>query len=141
MVHLIDIMPTLCELAGATYPTTYRGRKITPTPGLSMAAFLTRADAPIVPRTLYWQHENHAAVRQGDWKLVTSNDRHEEAWELYDLSQDRSESENLLRQRPAIAERLRKSWRQWAQQASVLPFPERRRGSKGIPWPPRPWPK
>ena len=106
-----------------------------------MLPFLTRTNAPARPRTLFWQHENHAAIREGDWKLVTTNDRDDNAWELYYLAKDRSESDNLLKKHPNIAERLRGLWRQWAKRANVLPFPERRSGSKGVPWPPRPWPK
>jgi len=139
--HLMDVMPTLCELAGATYPSEHNGRKIIPAQGVSMVPYLTGAEVGPRPRTLYWQHENHAAVREGDWKLVTSNDRDDEAWELYDLSEDRSESEDLRAKHPEIAERLRKKWRQWARQANVLPFPEKRPPSKGVPWPPRPWPE
>lgn len=139
--HLIDVMPTLCELAGATYPKQHKGRPVTPAEGISMVPYLTRPDAKAVPRTLYWQHENHAAVREGDWKLVTCNDRDDAAWELYDLRSDRGESENLIREKPDLAERLRKKWRAWAERADVVPFPESRGASKGVPWPPRPWPE
>jgi arylsulfatase len=138
--HLIDVMPTLCELAGATYPQEHEGHPITPAPGLSMVPYLTGARVEAAPRTLYWQHENHAAVREGDWKLVTANDREDAAWELYHLRDDRSESQDLINDRPEVAERLKKKWQQWAQEANVVPFPEQRGGSKGIPWPPRPWP-
>jgi len=138
--HLIDVMPTLCELAGAKYPRTYKGRKITPAQGVSMVPWLTGAVAGGEKRTLYWQHENHAAIREGDWKLVTVNDRDDAAWELYDLSGDRSETENLIEAHPDVARRLRTKWHEWAKQANVLPFPEQRGNAKPVPWPPRPWP-
>ena len=140
MFHLIDVMPTLCELAGARYPETYEDRKIVPSQGMSMVPFITGADVKVKPRTLYWQHENHAAVRQGNWKLVTTNDRDENAWELYDLSEDRSESKDVIGQHFDVAERLKKKWRHWAKQVNALPFPENRGKSKGVNWPPRPWP-
>ena len=139
--HLIDVMPTLCELAGASYPREYGGRKITPAQGISMLPFLTRTNEPARVRTLFWQHENHAAIREGDWKLVTTNDRDDNAWELYYLAEDRSESDNLVKKYPNLAKRLRVLWGQWAERANVLPFPEQRSGSKGVPWPPRPWPE
>jgi arylsulfatase len=139
--HLIDIMPTLCDVAGAAYPREHDGRPVTPAPGISMVPWLTDPGADAVPRTLYWQHENHAAVREGDWKLVTTNDRDDAAWELYDLRHDRSESQNLVARRPGVAERLRKEWRAWAEEANVVPFPETRGQAQGIPWPPRPWPE
>ena len=139
--HLIDIMPTLCELAGAAYPETFGGKPVTPAQGITMVPFLRSPDAPVQPRTLFWQHETSAAVRQGDWKLVTANDRDEAAWELYRLADDRSESEDLSASHPAIVERLRRAWRRWAADAHVLPYPERRDNRRRVPWPPRPWPK
>jgi arylsulfatase len=140
MFHLIDIMPTLCEVAGAKYPETFESREIAPAQGISMVPFLAGANARIEPRTLFWQHEAHAAVREGDWKLVTADDRDGKAWELYDLAEDRSESEELSREHPEIAERLRHKWRRWAEEVNVLPYPEQRSKPKRVPWPPRPWP-
>ena len=125
-LHLIDVMPTLCEVAGAKYPRTYNGREIAPAEGVSMVGLFKDADATRKPRTLYWQHENHAAIRQGDWKLVTADDRDERAWELYDLSKDRSETDDVGRQHPEIVERLRRMWVRWADQVNVRPYPEDR---------------
>jgi len=139
MFHLIDVMPTLCELAGATYPQTRDGKKIVPAQGISMVPFITGTDAKVEPRTLYWQHENHAAVREGDWKLVTTNDRDETAWELYNLAADRSEMDDLIRQRPEIAERLRRKWQRWAEDVHAVPYPETRDPATPVPWPPHPW--
>ena len=34
--HLIDIMPTLCDLAETKYPTEFDGRQVKPAPGMSM---------------------------------------------------------------------------------------------------------
>jgi len=139
--HLIDVMPTLCDLAGAKYPKTYDGRKITPAQGISMVPFLTGTAVKTSARTLYWQHENHAAVRQGDWKLVTVNDRDETAWELYNLADDRSESADLSEKHPDIVKRLKGRWLRWAGQVNAVPFPEKRPKPQRVPWPPRPWPK
>ena len=138
--HLIDVMPTLCELAGAKYPETFNGKAIHPAQGISMVPFLTTG-ATAAPRTLYWQHEASAAVREGDWKLVTANDRDETRWELYHLAADRSESDDVSESHPEIVERLRRSWRRWARAAHVVPYPEQRAKPKRGPWPPRPWPK
>jgi len=140
MFHLVDVMPTLCEVAGAKYPLTYEGRTITPAQGISMVPFIAGTDVKIEPRTHYWQHENHAAVRHGDWKLVTVDDRSEEPWELYNLADDRSESEDLRRRQPEIAQRLKKQWQCWAERSNVVPYPEKRDPPSGVPWPPRPWP-
>jgi arylsulfatase len=136
--HLIDVMPTLCQAAGTTYPETHVGRKITPAPGISMLPYIGGEEMDATPRTLYWQHENHAAIREGDWKLVTSNDRDPAAWELYNLVEDRSETEEVGKDNPQIVERLRARWNGWATEANVLPFPEQRGGGlKPVPWPPK----
>jgi len=139
MFHLVDVMPTLCELASARYPRKYEGRMITPSQGISMLPFITGADTKVRERTLYWQHETHAAVRRGNWKLVTSNDRDETAWELYDFADDRSESENVIRERPRVAGRLKKQWRRWARDVNALPYPETRGSLQRVPWPPVAW--
>ena len=79
------------------------------------------------PRTLCWQHLNHAAIHDGNWKLVTLNDRNNARWELYDVSRDRSETQNGVEQHPDIVRRLLPVWQTWAKSADVLPFPEERR--------------
>jgi len=134
--HLIDIMPTLCEIAGAGYPSSYDGRSITPAAGRSlMPAFRGETfDEP--ERTLCWQHETNAAIRRGDWKLVTSDDRDPEAWELYDLTLDRSESEDLCAERPQLVEQLKQKWQSWAEDVHAVPWPEDRGKSRRIGWPP-----
>ncbi len=135
--HLVDVMPTLCDLADAEYPKTFDGREIRPAAGVSMLPTLMGETTEAAPRTLYWQHENHAAVREGNWKLVTVNDRDDSGWALYDLTKDRSESADLAGEHPEVVERLRKKWQRWAEQSNVVPFPEQREKAKPIPWPPR----
>ena len=138
--HLIDIMPTLCEATGSKYPEGNKGHSIVPAQGISMLPSITSDEIDHDPRTLYWQHENHAAVREGNWKLVTTNDRDDEAWELYNLAEDRSESEDLSLEHPGTVQRLKEKWRRWATKAHVVPYPEQRGSAKPVHWPPRPWP-
>ncbi len=126
--HLVDIMPTLCGLAGTKYPDRFQGRQIVPTPGISMVPYWNMAASPYM-RTLYWQHMNHSAVREGNWKLVTLNDRDRSRWELYDLSEDRSETANAIAEHPETARRLEAKWRAWAEKVNALPFPEDREPS------------
>lgn len=124
--HLIDVMPTLCELGGATYPSQFQGRDIRPARGESLLPWLTDVERPSEARTLYWQHETCSAVRQGDWKLVSVDDRDPEAWELYDLSEDRSETDDRIGSEPALADELQGLWAEWAEDVNAMPFPEER---------------
>ena len=135
--HLIDIMPTLCDVAGAVYPEERSGRRTTPVQGRSMVPWLTDSGKAEEARTLYWQHEVNAAIRQGNWKLVTSDDRKPDRWELYDLTEDRSESDDLSGDQPQRVEQMKAQWREWAENSDVLPWPEERGGMERIPWPPK----
>ena len=135
--HLIDIMPTLCDVAGAVYPEERSGHRTTPVQGISMVPWFTDSGKAEEARTLYWQHEVNAAIRQGNWKLVTSDDRKPDSWELYDLTEDRSESDDLSGDQPQRVEQMKAQWREWAENSDVLPWPEERGGMERIPWPPK----
>ena len=58
-------------------------------------------------RPLWWSHRDNHAVRNGDWKLVKSNDGE---WELFQINQDRVETKNLAAQHPGKCKELKKLW-------------------------------
>jgi arylsulfatase A-like enzyme len=99
--HLIDILPTCAELAGATAPPV-EGRSLVP--GLD-GGTIRRTDA------LYWEHEGNRAVRDGKWKLVS---KHPGNWELYDIDADRCELNDLAGKESATASRLSGLYDKWA---------------------------
>ncbi len=116
--HLIDIMATCVELSGATYPKEFNGETIKPLEGVSLApAFAGRPLARTQP--LFWEHESNRAVRDGRWKLVAMEDK---PWELYDLTADRTEMNDLAAQQPAKVRELSAAWEAWAKRADVLPL-------------------
>ncbi|MCM2369188.1 arylsulfatase [Aporhodopirellula aestuarii] len=118
--HLIDIMATCVDLAGAAYPSEYKDHQITPMQGQSLRPLLT-GEGEFAERTLYWEHEGNAAIRVRDNKLVRRGAKGQ--WELFDLAGDRTEQHDLIEQKPELAETLRKQWLQWARSADVLPKP------------------
>lgn len=129
VVHIVDVFPTLLELSGAPRPTQRKGEPVLPLVGRSFAGHLKNPNAEVKPRTLFWQHENHSAVRDGDWKLVTFNDRRSDGWELYHLGgeqPDRGETRNLAGSHPERVAELKAKWRAWAESVNALPFPEDR---------------
>ncbi len=119
MAHLIHIMPTFVELAGATYPARSHGQAVQPMEGQSLASVFQGGS--LGPRTLFWEHEGNRAVRRGDWKRVALNGR---PWELYDMSRDRTETTDLTNQQPAKVAELREAWDRWAARTNVLPWAE-----------------
>ena len=118
--HVIDIMPTLCEIAGAKYPGTFKGRDIQKEEGISLVGVF-KGDSTKYNRELYWSHEGNSAVRTGDWKLVM---RHEEKkWKLYDMSKSRSETLNVSEKYPDRVEVLKRKYDKWAERCGVREWP------------------
>lgn len=115
--HVIDLMPTCLELAGATFPAKFGERPLTPLEGRSLLPALRGEQAG--PRTLAWEHEGNRGLRAGDWKLVGS---YEKPWELYDLSVDRSECHNLAGSNPERLNSLVADWQHWADRVGVVPW-------------------
>ena len=92
-----------------------------------MLPYFHDSATPATDRLLFWQHETHSAVRKGDWKIVTDNDRSEPiVWELYNLANDRSETDNLAAEQPQIVKELAGEWHTFVQRVHATPFPERR---------------
>ena len=97
--HVIDIWPTALELAGVQTADVPRR------PGRSLLPCF--ADVTSEDRTLWWSHEDNRALRRGDWKIsaVKGGD-----WELYRLSEDRSETRDLSTQNPDLRAELIELW-------------------------------
>jgi arylsulfatase len=104
--HVIDIVPTILELAGATKPTDWKGQPIPPAPGKSLAPAFAK-DITIERPSLWWLHEENKAIRVGDYKLVAAKG---DAWALYDLKTDRAEQNDLTAKMPEKAKELADLW-------------------------------
>ena len=119
--HLVDVMPTLAELAGAKYPARFDGHDIRPMSGRSFAgAFDGKPLTRSVP--IFWEHEGNKAVRDGKWKLVAQFGA---PWQLYDMSTDRTETRDLAAAHPDIAARMTQQWNDWAAKSFVDPWPNK----------------
>ncbi len=117
--HIIDILPTCLDVAGARFPAKQNGGPTTPLEGISLKS--TFAGQPIPRSTpLFWEHEGHRAVRDGKWKLVASFN---EAWELYDMEADRMELNNLATAKLETAQELLSKYDAWAERIGAEPWP------------------
>ena len=108
--HFIDIMPTLVELSGAQYPATFNDQEIVPMQGMSLVPVM-QGQAMDRDKPLFWEWSKGKAVREGDWKIVSWGD--EAPWELYDLEDDPTETNNLAQMHPEIVNRLDKLFDKW----------------------------
>ena len=104
--HVIDIVPTILAVAGGKMPGTVNGRKRAPAPGRSLVPAFAK-DGSVRHDYLWWFHDAHKAVRVGDHKAVQANG---EEWEVFDLSIDRAEQNDLSKKKPALAKKLIDTW-------------------------------
>jgi arylsulfatase A-like enzyme len=113
--HIIDIMATLCDISGAAYPVSYNEHNIKATEGKSLMPIFKGEQRP-PHETLCWEHFGSAGILKGDWKLVALNGH---PWELYNIKEDRTELNNLIKDSPDKAKELLQDWLVWAKRCEV----------------------
>jgi arylsulfatase len=114
--HVIDIVPTILELAGTQKPADWKGQPMPPAPGKSLVAAL-KSDVTIERPSLWWLHEDNKAIRVDDFKLVAAKG---DAWELYDLKTDRAEQNNLAAKMPEKVKELADLWQKQTDETTAL---------------------
>lgn len=105
--HLIDLLPTILELAGASVPTSTSGKYVPPLPGRSLVPTFAK-DNTVPHDYLWWYHQGNRAIRVGDYKIVAEGPT--SPWELYNMQTDRSEMHDLAAQNPAKVQELARIW-------------------------------
>gem|GEM_PF-188156 len=96
-----DVMPTLAELAGTKSRKDGDGISLTPTLFGEETAGRKQKDHAF----LYWEDPKSVAVRMGNWKAIRPKANAE--FELYDLSVDREELQDVSEQYPKILKQMR----------------------------------
>lgn len=116
--QLTDILPTILDITGTRHPAEFGGRPVLPLEGRSMTGDLRGGQPGASDANLYWEHIGNCAIRSGDWKLVRE---YPHAWELYRITEDRSELHDLAALHPDIVEKLSAAYEQWATRVGVIP--------------------
>lgn len=107
--HIIDVVPTFMDIAGAAYPEQLEGRKLKAIAGLSLLPVLKGKNRK-GHEVLYWKFRDSKAVCAGKWKLVQLEDA---GWELYDLDEDRTEMNDLVKKYPEKVKQMSALWKDW----------------------------
>lgn len=120
--HVVDLMPTVLEAAGAPEPAGLAGK--------SLVYSWADAAAPSRRETQYTEIYGHRSIYHRGWKAVVfhppgkpfADDR----WELYDVANDPNELHDLAAREPAKLAELIAVWDREAAAHDVLPLDDRR---------------
>ncbi len=147
VAHVMDIVPTVLELAGAPTAAVIDGRQVLPPQGESLAGLLHGgASDTDNPRSLGWELFGRRAVRQGQWKAVYMNQPSVARgsgtgaahWQLFDLARDPGETTDLAGEHPDTLRELEKWWESYEVDNGVIAIPPLGdRGKADRPAPPR----
>jgi len=120
-IHVTDIMPTILEVSGTSYPKEYKGNKIHELIGKSMLPTLNESSVDI--------HKDHGmgyelfemkAYIKGDWKILRlPMPMGSGEWELYDIAKDPGETTDLSDSYPDVKNQLINAWDEYAKQNEV----------------------
>jgi arylsulfatase A-like enzyme len=109
-INAMDWFPTIMELCGVPLPEVKLD-------GQSVMPIIKSADAPSHHKVMHWHFEQRWAVREGDWKLISSH--RGEADFLGNLADEEPERKNYIKEKPEIAKRLLKLHIEWIKE--VMP--------------------
>ena len=125
---VMDIAPTVLELAGAEHPGAadqgrYRGRNVVPMRGRSLVDYLSGTAEAVhdADTGTGWELFGRRAIRQGDWKALHLPAPYGPgAWQLYDLSADPGEIDDLAASRPDKLAELLGLWDRYVEETGVI---------------------
>ncbi len=115
--HLIDIVPTVLDIAGGKPLENWEGKPVPAAPGRSLVPTFAK-DHTVPHDYLWWMHEANRALRVGDWKIVAAGK--DSPWELYDLRTDRAESSDLAAKQPERVKEMAATWEKHAEEFRAL---------------------
>lgn len=122
---VMDIMPTLLDLAGVPAPgPTFRGREVVSLKGRSWAPLLRGGGPDRVhddETVVGWELFFHQAVRRGRWKAVfIPAPKGPERWQLYDVEADMGEVHDVAEREPAVLAEMVRYWLAYVSEFGVF---------------------
>jgi len=133
--HVIDIAPTIYEATTLPAPKIVNGIEQRPIEGVSMMYSFDNATAPDTHKTQYFEMIGNRAIYHDGWFAGTIHKAPWEAkprrpladdvWELYNVTEDFSQANNLAEKNPEKLEELKKKFMEEAVKYNVLPIDDR----------------
>ncbi len=123
ILHIMDITPTILEMAGVRHPTTFKGREIVPMQGKSWVDMLAgkTQSARTADDWLGWELFGNRAIRQGDWKISRLYEPLGTwDWQLFNLVEDLGEQYDLSDKFPEKRLELIALWEQYVAMNGVI---------------------
>ncbi len=114
--HIIDVLATCIDIAGAEYPSRYKDHDVLPLEGKSLLPVFETGERQ-GHDALFWEFAGRRAVREGKWKLVAKRDGD---WELYDMEKDRTELHNLADTYPERVKRMAAMHDAWVEKCERM---------------------
>jgi len=115
--HLVDVMPTVLDAAGATHPGKDKhGRDISTTEGRSILAAL-KGDAVPLKQPIFIDHSGNRAVITEEWKLVAQSGQ---PWSLYNMTTDRFEQKSLATAESDRVKKMDETWKEWGRRVGAF---------------------
>lgn len=127
MLSLLDLAPTIYEMAGVEYPEEFNGREIYPLKGQSLAQLLQRETEEFWndERVFAMEHAGLTMLRKGEWKLINNQVPWDSSnFQLFDMSSDLGEFNDQKNTNPEKFNEMMLEWRRYIDEiGAVLPPP------------------
>jgi len=121
-VTVMDVLPTLLELADVPQRTVWNGKSVAPVRGASLLPHF-RTGVPVHGEdyVMGWELTGQAAIRKGNWKIVwLARPRGENRWELFDIKNDPGETIDLSGSHPEVMKEMVDHWEEYKAETGTV---------------------
>jgi arylsulfatase len=120
---IMDLAPTFLDLAGAAYPSYYKGKKISPHKGASILPLLNNKKNYVHTEdyVMGWELFGRCAIRKGKWKITKIEPPFGKGiFELFNMEEDPTESHDLAKQYPDKYLEMLGHWKAYVKDNGVI---------------------
>lgn len=127
---VMDIVPTISELAGVSHPSEYKGKSVAPVRGKSWKAYLDAHALGSIDGNMSihsddhvtgWEIAGSGALRRGHFKITyVPHPYGPQRWELFDIKEDPGETKDLSQTHPQMFQELLNLWTQYKNEVGVV---------------------